>query len=81
MFSPSWRFGPEKTALIPRVISVGLTPCCTDLVTGGAEIVTAAGERWRIPVAVVDADPGQVEKWVDAMTAAAERLIGAGRLG
>jgi hypothetical protein len=52
-----------------------------DLVTGGAEIVRAAGERWRIPVAVVDADPGQVEKWIDAMTAAAERLIGAGRLG
>ena len=35
----------------------------------GAEIVRDAGERWRIPVAVVDEDPGDWEAWTDAMLA------------
>jgi hypothetical protein len=42
----------------------------------GREIVGAAGERWRIPVALVDQDPGDWEAWTEAMLAAAERLIG-----
>jgi hypothetical protein len=42
----------------------------------GREIVRAAGERWRIPVALVDQDPGDWEAWTEAMLAAAERLIG-----
>ena len=28
--------------------------------------------RWRIPVAIVDADPGDWEAWTEAMLAAAE---------
>jgi nucleoside-diphosphate-sugar epimerase len=52
-----------------------------ELLAGGEEIVGAAGARWRIPVEVVGADPGQVNSWLDAMTDAAERLVGAGRLG
>jgi uncharacterized protein YbjT (DUF2867 family) len=36
----------------------------------GAAIVRAAGERWRIPVAVVDADPGAPEAWAAAIAAA-----------
>jgi hypothetical protein len=42
----------------------------------GREIVRAAGERWRIPVALVDQGPGDWEAWTEAMLAAAERLIG-----
>jgi nucleoside-diphosphate-sugar epimerase len=45
----------------------------------GSELVRAAGERWRIPVAVVDREPGDWEAWVEAMLGAAERLVG--RLG
>ena len=45
----------------------------------GREIVGAAGERWRIPVALVDQDPGDWEAWTEAMLAAAERLVGGGR--
>lgn len=52
-----------------------------DLLLRGQEIVRAARERWRIRVAVVDADPGDADAWLEAMTGAAERLIGAGRLG
>ena len=43
---------------------------------GGAAIVRSASERWRIPVAVVDADPGDWEGWLEEMLAATERLIG-----
>jgi hypothetical protein len=42
----------------------------------GSEIVRAAGERWRIPVAVVDQGPGDWEAWTEAMVAATERLTG-----
>jgi hypothetical protein len=45
-----------------------------DLLDRGRAIVEAAGERWRIPVAVIDADPAGIDSWVDAMTAAAEHL-------
>lgn len=42
----------------------------------GSAAVHAARERWRIPVELVDADPGAHESWRAAMLAAAERLIG-----
>jgi len=41
---------------------------------GGERLVREAHERWRIPVAVVAADPGDPEGWADAMEAAAGRL-------
>jgi hypothetical protein len=40
----------------------------------GEEILRAAGERWRIPVEVVAADPDPVAAWRAAMLAAAGRL-------
>jgi hypothetical protein len=43
---------------------------------GGAAIVRAASERWRIPAEVVDADPRDWEGWLEEMLAATERLIG-----
>lgn len=50
-----------------------------DQLEGGAAIVAAASERWRIPTAAVDADPGDWEVWLEAMLDAAEGLTGAGR--
>jgi len=50
-----------------------------ELLGRGAEIVRTAAERWRIPVAVVDADPGEPDAWLEAMFAAAGRLTAAGR--
>ena len=52
-----------------------------DVVRRGEQVVRAAAKRWWIPVAVVDADPGEVDAWLGAMTAAAEGLIGAGQRG
>ena len=43
----------------------------------GAATVRAAAERWRIPVEVVDGDPGDWEGWLEEMLAATERLTGA----
>jgi nucleoside-diphosphate-sugar epimerase len=52
-----------------------------DLLAGGEAIVNSASERWRIPVAVIDADPGETDVWLAAMVDAARRLTGAGRHG
>jgi uncharacterized protein YbjT (DUF2867 family) len=45
-----------------------------ELLERGAAIVRAAGDRWRIPVAIVDRGPSDWEAWTEAMLAAAERL-------
>lgn len=45
----------------------------------GAEIVRAAGERWNIPFEIVEAEPGDVGAWTDAMTAAVTGLVGRSR--
>ena len=43
---------------------------------GRAPTGPGGGRRWRIPVAIVDADPGDWEAWTEAMLAATERLLG-----
>jgi uncharacterized protein YbjT (DUF2867 family) len=43
----------------------------------GTELVEAAGRTWRIPVQVVDEDPGAYAAWLAAMTGAVGRLISA----
>jgi nucleoside-diphosphate-sugar epimerase len=40
----------------------------------GAGAVRDAAKRWRIPVELVDEDPGDWEAWAEAMLAAAGRL-------
>jgi uncharacterized protein YbjT (DUF2867 family) len=42
----------------------------------GEEIVRAAAETWRIPVEVVDADPGDPREWAGEMVVATLRLVG-----
>lgn len=41
----------------------------------GAAAVRAAGERWRIPFAVVDADPSDPQAWAEEMLAATLGLL------
>jgi nucleoside-diphosphate-sugar epimerase len=53
----------------------------SDLLAHGAEIVESARRRWRIPVEIVDADPGSWGAWTEAMLAASERLTAAARPG
>jgi hypothetical protein len=49
----------------------------TSCLEAGAAAVAEASRRWHIPAEVVDADPAHLDVWVDAMAAAAQRLIGA----
>ena len=42
----------------------------------GCAIVAAAGERWRIPFELVDADPADAAVWRAEMLAAIGRLVG-----
>ncbi len=51
----------------------GSAPAAT--LAGGAALVRTAGERWRIPVAVVDAAPDDHGGWADAMARAARGLL------
>lgn len=52
-----------------------------EVLEGGAAIVGAASERWRIPAEIVGADPGEVSRWLDEMVGAAGRLTGTGGAG
>jgi uncharacterized protein YbjT (DUF2867 family) len=45
----------------------------------GAGLVREAGERWRIPFAVVAAEPADWEAWTEAMLAAARNLVNSDR--
>ena len=47
-----------------------------DLLAKGASIVAAAGERWRIPFALVEADPDDPGLWRADTLAAIVRLLG-----
>ncbi len=48
------------------------------LLAAGAATVRAAGERWRIPMAVVEADPARPSAWVEAMLGATLGLFPSG---
>jgi uncharacterized protein YbjT (DUF2867 family) len=41
----------------------------------GASIVREASQTWHIPLEIVDTDPAAHEPWLDAMTAAVQRLL------
>ncbi len=45
------------------------------LLEGGAGLVRAAGERWRIPFEIVSADPADADGWREAMVAATSNAL------
>jgi uncharacterized protein YbjT (DUF2867 family) len=47
----------------------------------GAGVVASAARRWRIPVEIVDVEPGDWEAWAEAMLSASQRLTVAARPG
>ena len=49
----------------------------SDVLVGALRALQSAGERWRIPFEVVDADPGAPGLWLEGMLAAAAELTGA----
>jgi nucleoside-diphosphate-sugar epimerase len=79
--------GPRLERLLEKIVDTpvrglvyeGAGTVAPHVLAGGAALVGAAAERWRIPVAVIDADPGDVSRWLDAMAGAAEDLTRPGR--
>jgi hypothetical protein len=75
--------GPRLRTLLERLVDTpvrgvvyeaagSLDP---ELLAGGAAAVREASARWSIPAEVVEADPGEREGWLAAMTAAVGRLL------
>ncbi|MEO8092041.1 MAG: hypothetical protein ABI726_04960 [bacterium] len=74
--------GPRLERLLEKVVdtpvrgfvyeAAGVVPA--ELLGQGAALVAEAGERWRIPVEVVAAEPGDPASWLAAMLSAAQRL-------
>ena len=57
--SPVRRFVYEAAGMVERAT-----------LQRGTQIVCGAGERWRIPVAIVDEPPTALDRWLEAMVAA-----------
>jgi len=76
--------GPRLERVLERIVdtpvrgfvyeAAGSAP--GEALAAGAELVAAAGERWRIPVAVVDTPPEPHEPWARDAGAAARGLLG-----
>jgi uncharacterized protein YbjT (DUF2867 family) len=49
----------------------------SEVLVGALEALRSAGQRWRIPFEVVDADPVDTALWLEGMLGAAAELIGA----
>ena len=76
--------GPRLERLLEKVVDTpvrgfvyeGAGSVSSSVLADGARLVAEAGERWRIPVEVVTADPADQGVWREEMLAAAERLTG-----
>lgn len=76
--------GPRLERLLEKVVDTpvrgfvyeGAGSVSGSVLADGARVVAQAGERWRIPVEVVTADPADQDVWREEMLAAAERLTG-----
>jgi uncharacterized protein YbjT (DUF2867 family) len=79
--------GPRLEGLMERfvdtpvrgVVYEGAGSVDPALLGGGAEIVRLAGITWRIPFAVVDADPGDFSSWLETTKTAVNRVISPAR--
>lgn len=75
--------GPRLETLLERLVDTPVRGIVyeaggtvgPELLASGAAAVRAAGERWRMPAEVVDADPTDHARWLAAMTAAVQRLL------
>lgn len=70
--------GPRLERLLERLVDTpvrafvyeGAGSVDAALLASGAEAVGAASRTWRIPVAVVEADPGEPDRWAAEMEGA-----------
>ena len=67
--------GPRLEGLVERLVDTpvraivyeGRGSVEEELLAGGVTTLRRANETWRIPVAIVEADPADAEVWVEAM--------------
>ena len=79
--------GPRLERVLERLVDTpvrgfvyeGAGSAPGSLLAAGAELVAAAGDRWRIPVAVVDTRPEPYEPWARDAGAAARGVLGLDR--
>jgi NAD(P)H-binding len=75
--------GPRLSTLLQRLVDTPVRGVAYEaagsvepgLLARGAAAVAEASTTWSIPAEVVEADPGDPEAWLPAMTAAVERLL------
>jgi hypothetical protein len=75
--------GPRLERLLERLVDTpvrgfvyeGAGSAPEEALAEGTTVVRAAGGRWRIPVAVVHADPEEHDGWARAMADAARELL------
>ena len=78
--------GPRLEALLERLVDTPVRGVVYEaagsveapLLAAGAELVRRAGRTWRIPVAVVETEPDDRERWVEEMAGAVAGLISRG---
>lgn len=75
--------GPRLESLLERLVDTPVRGVVYEsagsvdgpLLAAGAELVRAAGERWRIPFEVVTAEPGDSATWCEEVASATSRLL------
>jgi hypothetical protein len=81
--------GPRLERLLERLVDTpvrgfvyeGAGTAPDEVLADGAELVAAAGARWRIPVAVVETPPEPYERWAREMADGVRGLLGLGATG
>jgi uncharacterized protein YbjT (DUF2867 family) len=75
--------GPRLASLLERLVETPVRGVVYEaagsvdasVLAGGAELVRRAGRAWRIPVAIVAADPGDRGGWVEEMATGVAGLL------
>lgn len=75
--------GPRLERLLERLVETPVRGVVYEaagsvepaLLAGGAELVRGAERTWRIPVAIVETEPEDRERWLEEMTGAVGDLI------
>jgi uncharacterized protein YbjT (DUF2867 family) len=75
--------GPRLESLLERLVDTPVRGVAYEargsveagLLEAGAELVRAAGRRWRIPFEILAADPADAGGWCEAALAGAEGLL------
>jgi hypothetical protein len=67
--------GPRLRSLLERLVDTPVRGFVCE--TGGGDaIVREVGQTYRMPVELLEADPGDHAGWLSAATAAVQRLLG-----